>query len=229
MPHKRNKARTGFIKKLWPSKKSYMPIVKIRNTAIEGRKIPDFELNNRETILLLIDSVESEFLLSDYLTGKKKHFNIEIFEPIQFVEYQPYKLSLWERTLGHDLVRHVVKRQLKCSDEKIDEILEKAQIGRHWRYTRLAGNPRRTLATLLALEKGYSIIYTIAGMDPMGADYLHKLVKDEIMKRNVGAIELNTNYSDGERNIPNADKIIKINRPGHNNRIKQAPFQLRKK
>ena len=209
-----------------------MPILRIRKTAIEGREIPDFELNAGEVISLMIDSVESEFLLKDYLTGKKKQPNIEIFKPIQFIEYQPYKLSLWDSLMGRDLVSNVVRRSLRCSDEKVTEILNKAQIRPEQKYRALGYSSRRALTTLLSFEQGYNIIYATDGMDPMGVDYLHQLVKQETKARNMGSIELNSPfYSNGDwhREVPIADKIIEIKRPGHNNRIKQAPFQLRKK
>ncbi|AHM63376.1 hypothetical protein D770_25655 [Flammeovirgaceae bacterium 311] len=209
-----------------------MPIIRIRKTAIEGRVIPEFELNEGEVISLLVDSVESEFLLKDYLTGKMQHPDVVILQPILFIDYQPNLLSIWDKLMGRNLASQVVRRQLNCRDEKIIEILDKAQIGIDRTYQSLGVNPRRTLATLLAFEQGFNIIYTTAGMDPMGVEFFHQLVRNETKNRNVGSIELNIPFysnDDWHREVPKVDKVIEIKRSGHNNRIKQAPFQLRKK
>ena len=187
-----------------------MLILKTKRTIIEGREMPAFELCEGELISVLVDSMEFESVLKDYLTGERKHPDIEIIKDLCFVGYKPQRISLMDRLTGKTLARHIVKKELRFEDSKISKILEKAQIASNWTYKSLAGNPRRILSTLMAIEKGYSVIYTTAGMDPMGVERIHQIVKDEIRNHKVAAIEINTPDIQGNRILPKADKLIEI-------------------
>jgi hypothetical protein len=105
-----------------------MMILRTKKALIDGREIPEFELNQGELVSLLVDSLEFEFKLKDYFTGEKNHPNIELFIPFTFVEHTPYKVSLLDRLLKRDLVQHLVQKEFNGYSQRIRSILEKAKV-----------------------------------------------------------------------------------------------------
>ncbi|MBF8963451.1 hypothetical protein I0P70_09350 [Pontibacter sp. FD36] len=193
-----------------------MVVLRTKEALIEGRHLPEFELNQGELMSLLVESLEFELILKDYLTGKKQNPNVELLKSFVFVEHTSFKVTLIDRLLGRDLVRHLVQKEFKDSNQTVESIMEKAQVSADWRIRGLAGNPRRILATLMALEHSSCIIYDVTGMDPLGAERLHQIVQEEIKTRGGAAIEMNVPTFNGKRFLPKADKLVEIKMPNHN-------------
>lgn len=192
-------------------------IIRFEEVIIKGIKIPDVELKKGQLISLLVESPEIGFLLKDYLTGKKNHSGIQIFKPLTFVEHITFKVPILDKLLNRGLVRHLIKREFKGVAYKESEVLKKTQVGANWRIKGLPFSQARILATILTIRKHSYIIYTTSGMDWEGAERLHQIVKEEINTSNGGAIEINLPAINGKRAIPEADKVIEIKTPSHNN------------
>jgi len=187
-----------------------MLILKINKTQIGDRIVPDFEIREGEIASILIDKPSFEFELKDYLTGKLANDKIKIFQPLIFADYLSGNYTWIAKIRRRHSVQRVIRQELNCNDNKIQEILNKAEITFDSKIDRLAGNPRRILSTLIAFEKNKNVIYTTIGMDPLGIERLNRIVRDEVRFKKGAAIEINSPYIDGQRQIQDANIIVNI-------------------
>ncbi|SIR50003.1 hypothetical protein SAMN05421545_3939 [Pontibacter lucknowensis] len=65
-------------------------VLRTKAALIEGRHLPEFELNQGELMSLLVDSMEIALILKDYLIGKKQHPNVQLLKSFAFVEQLYY-------------------------------------------------------------------------------------------------------------------------------------------
>ncbi len=189
-----------------------MKTLDITKNIIDNHLIPNFTISNGEICGIFIKSnFDIDYALIDYLTEKKIKKEINIIQPFYQVKDLFHKRTFLESLTKKHLVRKFIKNKLKCSDQKVLEILDKANIGYDWSMYTYEGNARRKLSTLIALENNKNILYDTSAINVEGMIKLHALVKKEISEKNGCAIEVNFfPLKDSIVPLKNYDTIVEI-------------------
>ncbi len=153
--------------------------------------LPPFELNEGELIVLHLFNgqhfYEIEMLLKDIFCGKTKDQNVDLYQPLTFVEHfiEPkLRRFFYPVTVGEYL-----KKNANLTNRFASRIYENKWIHEKTKINTLAGNPRRLLNLYAVLSKTNNIVFDVVGQDPKGAEETYSIVK-EVVKMGGSAILL---------------------------------------
>ncbi|MEL1242986.1 hypothetical protein AAEO56_01820 [Flavobacterium sp. DGU11] len=158
-------------------------LIKFEEQIIDNYLIPEFTLSAGEIVVINLHGHFYDLIkkLNDLLASKVTSNKVQITVPLTYaphIKFNRFWHFLFPMTVGKWINRHADKSNpiYKKIYENDDWLTSKTNIDN------LAGSPRRFLSVCCTLSKTNTIIFDLAGVDPVGGKQIYELVKAEVEK-----------------------------------------------
>jgi hypothetical protein len=171
-------------------------LIQTSGLRIDKFYIPPFTVDKGDFVVIELPDLqyftEVLFKLVDILTKKKTPPGVTVKTEFTFVE--DIVETGWTRFFRPMTVGRYIKIKGNPSDRALNKIYEICDFKSTTRINRLPGNQRKLLSMLTTLSWTNNIIFDYRGVDLVGAQTIHGLVKETIHAG--GTVILLDNYDD---------------------------------
>jgi hypothetical protein len=152
--------------------------------ATEKFSLPPFEVKSGEIVIINLqpakDLYETEMRLVHLLTGKTRCDEINIFQPITFVEH--YRQPRWRQLFFPVMVSEYLRKKANSGSPFANKIYELTHISKRTQVDRLSFKDRRLLCLYTALSNTQNIVMDFVGLSGNTINKFFKIVQEVAKK-----------------------------------------------